>query len=209
MRGGSGCVNRASGVPREIEIKFRIDAPDALRERIAAFGGRFMARVAEHNRIFDTPDGRLLAGGCALRVRDCRPLKTTAPASQHLAPGAPAATITFKGPRAPGPVKDREEHETTVGDADTAAAILNELGFRERLCYEKRRETWRLDDCEVTLDELPQLGWFAEIEGPDAATIQALADRLGLTDEHVVPESYVTLAQRHGEAVADGVRLLF
>ena len=44
--------------------------------------------------------------------------------------------------------------------------ILEALGYYPALVYEKRRETWRLGETEIVVDELP-FGLFMEIEGAE------------------------------------------
>lgn len=184
---------------REIEAKIRLGDPGPLRTRLRELGAVRQRHVQETNRIFDTRDRRLLAGDCGLRIRESRPLDGEGP----LQP-----TLTFKGPREPGPVKSRAELETPVADAQTLADILQRLGFREVIRYEKRRETWRLGDCEVCLDELPRLGWYVEIEGPRAEAIETARRQLGLTALPTLGETYVELAADHGDADAAGCRQL-
>jgi adenylate cyclase class 2 len=183
----------------EIEIKIRLDDPGALRTRLGELEAVRHTRVQEINRIFDTHDRRLLAGDCGLRVRESRPLDGGRP----LRP-----TLTFKGPRDRGPVKSRAELETTVADAKTLADILKRLGFREVIRYEKRREAWRLGDCEVCLDELPRLGWYVEIEGPGTEAVEAARRQLGLAAWPTAGETYVELAADHGDGDPAGCRLL-
>lgn len=174
---------------QEIEAKFRLDDPGAISARLQACGARRVAQVLETNRMFDTAERKLLAADCGLRLRTCRRLDGDERAS---------STLTYKGPRAAGEVKVREEIETTVGDPSSIATILQRLGFNEVIIYEKRRETWQLDDCEVCLDELPRLGWFVEIEGPSPAAIQRVCHRLALSDRTAVRETYVELAAKRG-----------
>ncbi len=184
---------------REIEAKFRIADPAPVRARLPQCGGVRLGRVHETNHILDTRDRRMRTAGCGLRVRAWRSLDGD---------GRAGATLTFKGPRAAGEFKSRPEIETAVTDADGALAILARVGFHEIIRYEKRRETWRLGDCEVVLDELPRLGWFLEIEGPDADAIQSARRQLNLTDTPLADETYAHLAARHGDATADGRTLL-
>jgi adenylate cyclase class 2 len=184
---------------REIEIKIRLDDPGPLRTRLRELGAAHHTPVQETNRIFDTRDRRLLAGDCGLRIRESRPLDGGKP---------PQATLTFKGPREPGAVKSREELETPVANARTLAEILHRLGFQEVIRYEKRRETWRLGDCEVCLDELPRLGWYVEIEGPGTEAVETVRGQLDLTASPTLAETYVELAADHGEADAAGCRRL-
>ena len=184
---------------REIEIKIRLDDPGPLRTGLRELSVARHTHVLETNRIFDTPDRRLLASDCGLRIRESRPLDGGSP----LQP-----TLTFKGPREPGPVKSRAELETPVADAQTLADILQRLGFREVIRYEKRRETWRLGDCEVCLDELPRLGWYVEIEGPRTEAVETARRQLNLTDRPPLRETYVELAADHGDADPAGRHLL-
>lgn len=186
---------------QEIEAKYGLDDPADLRAWLRDCGGRRLANVLETNRIFDTTDRRLLTADCGLRLRTGRSLD-----DEQMV----AATLTYKGPRAPGPQKRREEIETAVTDVSAVTLILQRLGFHEVLVYEKRRETWRLDACEICLDELPQLGWFAEIEGPESAAVEAAAARLGLGAREPLRETYVELTAVHGACDSGGAkRLLF
>ena len=52
-----------------------------------------------------------------------------------------------------------------VSSFDNAKALLEALGYRVSVMYEKYRTTYDWGGCEVTLDEMPY-GDFAEIEGP-------------------------------------------
>lgn len=201
---------------REIEIKLRVTDPDALRRRLKAQGAAGGGIVLETNHILDTPDGRLRDADCGLRIRTNRDPNT---------PAAETTTLTFKGPRQPATEitpdrptagadrpcaapKARLELETTVSDRDVLAEILARLGFNVAVVYEKRRETWRVGRCAVALDELPGLGWFAEIEGPDNGAVGAVRDEIGLNHAPVVAETYVELAARHGRLDAAGRRSL-
>lgn len=204
----------------EIEAKFRIPAPDPVRQRLRALGAQPAGRVHERNRIFDTPERLLLRSDCGLRIRECRPLPPAAPGPdvRPAAPGAPVppAELTYKGPRAaPAPgtagdagLKSREELATAVDDPAALVGILERLGYRAVIEYEKRREMYRLAGCEIALDELPRLGWWLEIEGPDAAAVEAARGQLGLATAPAVAETYVEMAAAHGEADAAGGRRL-
>jgi predicted adenylyl cyclase CyaB len=181
-------------------MKFRLDDPAVLRGRLRACRARRIALVHETNRIFDTAERRLLAADCGLRLRRQRPLDDAGPAA--------GTTLTYKGPRGAGPAKVREEVETSVADSGAAARILERLGFNEVIVYEKRRETWRLDDCEVCLDELPKLGWFVEIEGPSREAVETARGRLELSAATPLQETYVELAATHGDPGPSDVRRL-
>ncbi|HKG11922.1 MAG TPA: class IV adenylate cyclase [Pyrinomonadaceae bacterium] len=113
------------------------------------------------------------------------------------------ALFTFKE-RDPSPsaVKRQREEETEVSDAGALAAILEALGYRAALVYEKRRATWRLNDTEVVMDELP-FGLFLEIEGEESAILEA-EKLLDLEDAEAEHAPYPELTLRHG-TTKDGV----
>ncbi|GMV97390.1 MAG: class IV adenylate cyclase [Phycisphaerae bacterium] len=170
-------------MPQEIELKLKVAAHDPVRQRLRERGGRPLGRVVEINRIFDDAGRTLLAGGRGLRVRECldehgRRLR---------------AALTYKGPKAPGDVKRREEIEFAIDDPAAAAELLAVLGYTEAVHFEKYRESWRLAGCEVELDEIPHLGAYVEIEGPDEACIRRVQEDLDLVGAEVVRRSYVGL----------------
>ena len=190
-------------MPTEIEVKLRLERPEALRERLTRLGADCLGTVRESNWILDAADGSLRSQGCALRVRSEHP---------QAAAGHPRVTLTYKGPRrqdsAARDLKIREEIETVATDEAALLAILSRLGFHPVLSYEKRRETWRLADCLVMLDELPILGWFTEIEGPGPSAVQEVQARIGLDSAAAETDTYPDLTRRHGQTMPDGTRAL-
>ena len=58
---------------------------------------------------------------------------------------------------------------------------------------EKKRRVWQLNKCEIALDELPLLGTFVEIEGPDSETIANVQKKLGLGNLPHIGKSYALL----------------
>ncbi len=174
----------------ETELKLRVEAHEPIRQRLAAIGATFIRRVVETNCILDRLDGYLRRLGCGLRVRsvvdaDGESLETT---------------LTFKGPRRVSDVKSREELEVITSDAQVVMQILQRLGFRTVLCYQKRRESWTVGECRVELDEPVHLGTFVEIEGPDVAAIRAVQRELLLTDSKPVNVSYVGMLMAYRES---------
>ena len=170
----------------EIEAKVRVADPDAFRRCMVERGGEPQWSEAEFNRLFDDAAGTLRRSGSAVRLR--------AVEAGLRCGGAVAQTfLTYKGPRRPGPLKQREEVETEVESAEAMRGILGHLGLHETFCYEKRRTVWHVGPCEVALDELPHLGWFVEVEGPTAEAIRACLEDVGLAGEPLVAEDYIHL----------------
>ncbi|MCB9853201.1 MAG: class IV adenylate cyclase [Phycisphaerales bacterium] len=170
-------------MPVELEAKIPVESHDAVRNQLRTAGAEYVGKVLETNHLLDHTDCSLRDSGCGLRVRSI----------QILDGEGPGATMTFKGPKQAGAFKQREEHETQIENADAALAILRGLGHTRELVFEKRRETWRLGDCTIELDEVPVLGRFVEIEGPSAASIQHIIDALHLDGSRNISDSYVAM----------------
>jgi adenylate cyclase, class 2 len=170
-------------MPIELECKIRVASHAELRERLRIAKADYVGCVLETNSLFDSPDRALQRAGCGLRIRSTIVLEGRGPGS----------TLTYKGPRTPGPFKRRKEIETGISDAGAAAALLHALGYVERIILEKRRESWRLGPCRIELDELPRLGLFVEIEGPDEAAIREAMITLDLANAESISETYVSM----------------
>jgi adenylate cyclase class 2 len=168
--------NRPSS-DQEIEVKFYLSRPKDLEQKILAAGGKLKEpKVHEVNLRFDTPEGHLLRNGKLLRLRQDRRVR-----------------LTYKGPGSvDSGARQRQELEVTVSDFDKTQAILEALGYRVSMMYEKYRTTYLLDDQEVVLDEMPY-GHFAEIEGQDGKAIQKAAEKLGLDWNARNLDSYTVL----------------
>ena len=166
---------------REVEIKYRLsDAADheRLRQRLAALGARPAPVQHEENVLFDSERGDLGQRRAVLRIRSIN--------------GGVGGTLTYKGtPTQTNGVKAREEIEVAIADAAAAQALLAAIGYTAVTSYRKQRETWYLDNVEVSLDTM-FIGYFCEIEGP-YAQILALGQRLGLSDDQVETAGYAEL----------------
>jgi adenylate cyclase class 2 len=172
----------------EVEKKYRLDEVqrrfvlDALR----GSGARYEGEEREENTIYG--GGILDENRAVLRVR-----KT----------GGKTVLTYKRRVESERGVKRQIEHETAVGDAGEIDKIVESLGFRPRLVYEKRRRTWKFRETEIVLDELP-FGLFMEIEG----RVEAIADAekaLKIEDFETVHETYpeltLSMGRRNGEIV--------
>lgn len=165
----------------EIEVKFLNINHDAMRKKLLAAGGaceqpmRLMRRT-----ILDYPDLRLEKKEDGyLRIRD----------------EGNRVTVTYKQFNAALDIDGAREIETTVGDYITTIELFKAIGLQVKSEQESKRETWRLGDCEVVLDEWPWLKPYMEIEGPSQQALQAAAQKLGLDWADAVTGS-VTVAYR-------------
>jgi adenylate cyclase class 2 len=165
---------------KEIEVKFLIHDLQRMEIRIKALGGKIVQpRVLEVNLRYDTPGGDLTKNQQVLRLRQ----------DQH-------ARLTYKGAAQMNQtVSVRQELEVEVSSFDETRRILEALGFQPYMIYEKYRTTYSVGGVLVTLDELP-FGQFSEIEGPDAKTLQSVAESLWLDWTLRSRESYSSLFDR-------------
>ena len=166
----------------ETEIKLALDSPELLFRKLSEVGFAVTKpRIFEANTVYDRTDGPLRGSGCLLRMREV----------------GNTVILTFKGPAARGKHKSREELETTLGDAATAALIFNRLGFSATFRYEKYRTEFERPGAHgvVTVDETP-IGWFVELEGA-AEWIDKTAAELGYREVEYITESYGSLYLQH------------
>ena len=167
----------------EIEAKMKFEDFDRVREALKQVGAKRVGSVLETNTFFDSPEKHLVAKDSGLRLRRKRDDDG----------GNEEFLITVKGPQQAGELKNRPEAEVVVEDGEDAKAVLAALGYSPTLVFEKRRESWKLEQCKVELDELPVLGKFVEIEGPDGKAVMGVRERLGMKDEPLIRTGYATM----------------
>ena len=190
-------------MPIEREIKILGADFAALRGTLQALGADCQGPRFESNVLLDDEARSLRASGRLLRLRRHGPAPAEMPGrAPGKAPGR--ALLTFKEPASGGEAPEgRARHkvlrevQTVVDDPEAVLGILAGLGLTPTLAYEKFREVWRLDGCEVCLDRLP-FGDFVELEGP-AEALDGLAARLGLDGLETSDASYHALNARHRE----------
>lgn len=176
----------------EIEKKYRLttDERDQVLRRLRDAGAEDRGVKFEENTIYG--GGSLERGRSVLRLRRV----------------GEKALLTYKERYTrESAVKHQREDETEVEDPAAMAAILDALGFKPVLVYEKRRRTWVLGETEVVIDELP-FGLFMEVEGDEdaiVATEQTLGID-GLTAEH---DTYPQLTEQHGQRSGDLIEARF
>ena len=163
-------------MPREVEIKFRVDDLRELAQRLRAAGfRRITPPTHEMNTLYDLPGQKLRRRGELLRLRQY----------------GDKWVLTHKAKGKAGRHKSRVETETEVSDGDKMDAILRALGFAPSFRYEKFRAEWSDGTGHVVLDETP-IGNLAEIEGPPR-WIDRTAKRLGVAPTHYITSTYAGL----------------
>jgi adenylate cyclase class 2 len=176
----------------EIEKKYRLkrEQLEPLVRRLRGAGALYVCEEFEENVMY--------AGGGLDLSRQVLRLRRV----------GGRAVLTYKERFATeAAVKRHREDETSVDDAQALTSILDALGFKPTLVYEKRRATWRLKGTEVVLDELP-FGLFAEIEGEEES-INEVEQFLALTEAEPEMATYPELALQHGEKRGDMIESRF
>lgn len=164
----------------EMEVKFYLNDLPGFEHRLRSIGASLIQpRTFETNLRFDTPDLSLTKEHRVLRLRHDE--------NNYL---------TYKGPTQLGKaVSVRQEIEIKIDDFDSTKALLEALGYKESVRYEKWRTKYRLENLTLDLDEMP-FGNFVEIEGDDAKRIEQMALSLALTWPLHLNESYMMLFER-------------
>ncbi len=164
----------------EIEAKVIVDDLESVAQALLRIGAEGRGAISQRDIYFTDEYGRLLMLGCGLRIR-----QQSGDVNQTV--------ITFKGPIVKGPFKIRPEIEVEVGDADAMRKLLEGLGYRMMIEIRKHRQSWRLGDCEICLDEVEGLGKFVEVEGPSNETVSQTMQTIGLDAQHHINRGYASM----------------
>ena len=170
---------------KEIEIKFRLRNLEEIRKRLRRLGGKRKETVFERNWVFDFPDQNLWKNGKLLRLRE----ETGNSKNVYL---------TFKNRLKDSRFKVMEEIEIRVSDFAKTSKLLEALGLRKVWEYQKKRENWELWKQKITLDTLPVIGEWMEIEG-DEKGIEKIAKELGFEISQGTNKSYRELLEEKGK----------
>ena len=181
----------------EIEAKLKVDSFEDVQHRLAACGASFVSQRLQIDCYFDTADRHLTQTDRCLRLRTER----TAEGERFV--------LTYKGPRQADDFKKRQEANLEMSDVGAVECLLEGLGYHRALTFDKRRRVWNLEGCEVALDELPLIGGFVEIEGPDSNRIAHVRETLGLSDAPHVMESYAALIDERLSHLGSAQREVF
>ncbi|MGL4423769.1 MAG: class IV adenylate cyclase [Gemmataceae bacterium] len=175
----------------EVEQKFRVADPAAVRNALAERRFQHLSTLLERDEYLKAPDRDFAQSGEALRIRQ---------SGEQL-------FFTYKGPKQSGAVKIRPEIELPISlpptDLEQVRQFWLLLGYKPVRLVEKTRELYQhpsdYTGILVTLDTVRGIGSFSEIEcvveAAEAATatlrIQALAIELGFDQPE--PRSYLRM----------------
>jgi adenylate cyclase, class 2 len=178
---------------KEIEIKFRIEDPRALKRKLRDAGFRLVTKQThEMNTLYDLPGEVLRSRRQLLRLRQY----------------GSDWKLTHKAGKKTGRHSSREELETEVSDGEKMDLILRALGYEPSFRYEKYRAEWTDGKGQVVLDETP-IGNFGEIEGP-SRWIDTTAKKLGVFEDDYITNNYAGLfSQWKAETKSDANEMTF
>lgn len=146
----------------EIEAKFVNVSINDIRSKLEKIGAILTQPMRDMKRVtIDTPD--LKKKDAFVRIRN-EGDKTTITYKQF-------NSLTIDGVK---------EIEVTVSSFDDAVALFKEAGLAYGSIQESRRETWKLGEVEIVIDEWPWLNPYIEIEGPSEALVMSTSEKLGL-----------------------------
>lgn len=176
----------------EVELKFHVDEPQQLQEKLALHGFA-MLELEQHEDIYLRHPSRDFARSDeAFRIRRVND----------------RAFLTYKGPRSAGQVKTREEIELAIDSSALAEwqLLVDRLGFQQVIPVRKTRRTFECRskpdflDLHVAMDCVDRLGNFAEIEiviandgGVEAAEQKVISAAKLLGLEKRQPKSYLSM----------------
>lgn len=137
----------------EIEKKFALSDPAALKARLEELGGHPAAPVRQVDAYYNAPHRDFLVPDVIsewLRIRT----------EEH------GGSVNFKRfhPVEALTKTHADEYETRVADVEAVRRLLEALDFRPLVTVEKTREAYRLPDVEVVFDRVVGAGDFVEFE---------------------------------------------
>ncbi|MFO0918215.1 MAG: class IV adenylate cyclase [Planctomycetaceae bacterium] len=176
----------------EVELKFRLSDRTEIERKLLMLGAVAQPVQTQSDDYFQHPCRDFAKTDEALRVRDTGQTRVWC----------------YKGPALSGPTKARRELELELAGNVTAEAmreLLGCLGFEYVLTVNKSRSPseliWRGQRFQVSIDEVPVLGTFLELEilaeesevSEARRAVSELAGHLQL--ERAVEETYLELLQ--------------
>lgn len=142
----------------EIEVKFTQINLDDMRTKLKSLGAELVYPERLMRRInFTGPEGQR----SWIRVRD----------------EGDKVTMSYKQ------TLERSLHGTkeinlVVDNFENAKLFLATLGYKQKAYQETKRELWKLNDCDVTLDSWPWIPSFVEIEGTSEEEVKKVVEGL-------------------------------
>lgn len=162
----------------ELELKARVEDPDAVRIAIVAAGAQLVYRGAMLDRRFDRKD-RLRERDEVVRLRVYHPADRS----------GEWGVLGWKGPVGTRDgYRHREEWESRVDDPRAVLVVLRRLGYKIVLRVDRAIEQYQLGEATLRLEWYPAMDVLLEVEGaPDE--IERAIGATGLARDAFLAES--------------------
>ena len=175
----------------EIEIKVRVEALEPIEAKLIENNAELIADQDEHDVYYNAPHKDFAETDEALRLRYVNNQKC----GKIMLP-----CITYKGPKVGREgFKAREEIIVDLSSGEDFAVLLEKIGYRRTAAVDKHRKIYRVPNAIVTLDEIPGVGVFSEIEAAAelseheaVSVIDKIAEMAGITGERLT-KSYLEI----------------
>lgn len=76
-------------------------------------------------------------------------------------------------------IENQKELCLEINNFDDAVELLKAIGCEPKSYQETRRELWKLDGADITIDEWPFLEPFVEVEGDSEKAVQDASEKIG------------------------------
>lgn len=83
-------------------------------------------------------------------------------------------------------VHGTKEVNIAVDDFNQAELLLASIGLKAKSYHETRRESWKLGNNEIELDEWPAISPLVEIEAENETQLWGIAEKLGLDKNNIM-----------------------
>lgn len=164
----------------EYEAMFPAIEKERIRQRLQTCGALLCKlEFLQIRCVFDLPEGQEIPGGW-LRLR-------------HEGDRIMLALKIITGRS----IEEQRELELQVSDFQQAEELLCLLGCRKRAYQENKRELWKLNGVDITIDTWPFLPPFVEVEGSSEQVVREICALLDLPYEEAIFGSIDTLYARH------------
>ncbi len=160
----------------EYEATYTNIDKDGIRQKLKNAGATLVRPEFLQKRVvFNLPESLPLKGGW-LRVRD----------------EGNRITMTLKLIEGKG-IESQKEVLLEVSSFENAEELLVLLGAHKTAYQENKRELWKFNGVEVTIDEWPFLEPFVEIEGDSEDAVKNASEKLGFDYKDAIFGSVTTL----------------
>lgn len=163
----------------EIEVKFLDTDHDAIRKKLQELGAKLEQPMRLMRRsLVEMPHHTEVRG--FVRIRD----------------EGDKITLVYKQRDDENSLYGTKEIEVEVSSFDDTVELLRAAGWPPITYQESRRETWKLGDAEIVLDEWPWIPPYIEVEAPSEKLVRETSAKLGFEWADAVIGSVDVIYQR-------------